>query len=180
MHGVVVSQKHCQLAQLFFFFFFQRLTYLPPSTISRTWIFSSPSVCVETAVGKGQQVSGNAGSKTAYIQRATRSALMQRKLQGAAHVWHLQLFNLCEKHEHLEALAMRLESGRIQSLPLKGLRPHLPFKSIMSNEALHKVSRHIWQVKCTHTGKKNEGTALTAFPCRNGEHGYNFWVTYVP
>lgn len=118
MHGAV-SQICCQLAHLF------SKTDIPSALHHQQDLdlVLTLRMCGDSWwKGKEPQVIGNACSKTVYIKTATYTVLMKRNAVGD--IWHLQLFNLYQKHEHLEAF--RHKTRRIHYSSLKGLRsPYL-------------------------------------------------------
>lgn len=94
-------------------------------------------MCGDSCGGGGEKkrVVGNAASKTGYIQ-------------WTVEVWHLQLFNLLSKRKHLEDLAVKPEHFNASitchlKVPVLG-SVHLLFRSIMANNALRDMSRHLW------------------------------------
>lgn len=86
MHSVVVSQMRCQLAHLF------SKTDIPSALHHQQNLdlVLALRMCGDSweggGGGKGQQVVGDAGSKTVYIQRATCSALLQSDVLGTVYV----------------------------------------------------------------------------------------------
>lgn len=142
MH-VAVSQIRCQLAHLF------SKTDIPSALHHQQDLDLVLTLRMRGDSwwkGKEPQVVGNACSKTVYIKTATCTVLMKRNAVGD--IWHLQLFNLYQKHEHLEAF--RHKTRHIHYSSLKGLRS--PYLSLSQSwQIIHcticlDISDHSFQI----------------------------------
>ena len=128
---------------------FQWVTYLPPSTISRTWIFSSPSVCVETAEG---------GEKK------------HRDSSGAVYIWHFSMFNLGWKVPTLRSFYFSPWNVEVDEFITRRYLKRSLFSyvayiyvsmAILAYNKLHNTYRHMWRLLSnvqTCWGRKSEWT----------------------